>query len=44
MVAGADQQNLMPLLIHAGRVGVSEGEIAESLQHVWGDNRERPVV
>ena len=33
----------MPLFIEAGRAGVSEGEIVEALQSVWGDYREMPV-
>jgi methylmalonyl-CoA mutase N-terminal domain/subunit len=40
--AGTDR-NLMPLLIDAARAGVSEGEIVETLQQVWGDYRELPV-
>jgi len=41
--AAAQEINLMPLLIDAARIGVSEGEIVESLQQVWGDYRELPV-
>ena len=41
--AAAADRNLMPLLIDAARAGVSEGEIVESLQQVWGDYRELPV-
>jgi methylmalonyl-CoA mutase N-terminal domain/subunit len=41
--AAADAVNLMPLLIDAARLGVSEGEMVESLQQVWGDYRELPV-
>jgi methylmalonyl-CoA mutase N-terminal domain/subunit len=41
--AAADNVNLMPLLIEAARLGVSEGEMVESLQQVWGDYRELPV-
>ena len=41
--AGAGEQNLMPLLIDAGPAAVSEGEIVEALQEVWGDYREQPV-
>jgi methylmalonyl-CoA mutase N-terminal domain/subunit len=33
----------MPLLIEAARVPVSEGEIVDALQQVWGDYRELPV-
>ncbi len=40
--AGTDR-NLMPLLIDAARAHVSEGEIVEALQSVWGDYRETPV-
>jgi methylmalonyl-CoA mutase N-terminal domain/subunit len=36
-------QNLMPLLVTAARVHVSEGEIIETLQQVWGDYREAPM-
>ncbi len=35
--------NLMPLLLDAARVAVSEGEIVATLQAVWGDYRELPV-
>jgi methylmalonyl-CoA mutase N-terminal domain/subunit len=41
--AGAGERNLMPLLIEAARAHVSEGEIVEALQEVWGDYREQPV-
>ena len=41
--AAAREINLMPLLIDAARIGVSEGEMVESLQQVWGDYRELPV-
>ena len=42
--AAADSgRNLMPLLIDAARVHVSEGEIVHALQQVWGDFRELPV-
>jgi methylmalonyl-CoA mutase N-terminal domain/subunit len=40
--AGTDT-NLMPLLIEAARLTVSEGEIVQALQEVWGDYREVPV-
>ena len=40
--AGTDT-NLMPLLIEAARLTVSEGEIVHALQEVWGDYREVPV-
>ncbi len=39
----AGERNLMPLLIDAARPHVSEGEIVEALQEVWGDYREQPV-
>jgi methylmalonyl-CoA mutase, N-terminal domain len=41
--AGAGERNVMPLLIEAARAHVSEGEIVEALQEVWGDYREQPV-
>jgi methylmalonyl-CoA mutase, N-terminal domain len=41
--AAAGQTNLMPLLIDAARAHVSEGEIVEALQRVWGDYREQPA-
>jgi methylmalonyl-CoA mutase, N-terminal domain len=41
--AGGGERNLMPLLIEAARAHVSEGEIVEALQEVWGDYREQPV-
>jgi methylmalonyl-CoA mutase, N-terminal domain len=40
--AGGDT-NLMPLLIDAARLHISEGEIVQALQQVWGDYREQPV-
>jgi methylmalonyl-CoA mutase N-terminal domain/subunit len=40
--AGAST-NLMPLLLDAARAHVSEGEIVQTLQQVWGDYREQPV-
>jgi methylmalonyl-CoA mutase N-terminal domain/subunit len=40
--AGTDT-NLMPLLLEAARLTVSEGEIVHALQEVWGDYRELPV-
>jgi methylmalonyl-CoA mutase N-terminal domain/subunit len=33
----------MPLLVDAARAHVSEGEIVQTLQQVWGDYREQPV-
>jgi methylmalonyl-CoA mutase, N-terminal domain len=41
--AAAGPENLMRLLIEAARVPVSEGEIVEALQSVWGDYRETPA-
>ncbi len=41
--AAVEDRNLMPQLIAAARAGVSEGEIVESLQRVWGAYRELPV-
>jgi methylmalonyl-CoA mutase N-terminal domain/subunit len=41
--AGAGQENLMPRLIDAARLHVSEGEIVQALQEVWGDYREQPA-
>jgi methylmalonyl-CoA mutase, N-terminal domain len=41
--AAAGTTNLMPLLLDAARAGVSEGEIVQALQRVWGDYREQPV-
>ncbi len=41
--AAAGDTNLMPLLIDAGRLHVSEGEIVHALQQIWGDYREQPV-
>jgi methylmalonyl-CoA mutase, N-terminal domain len=41
--AAAGQTNLMPLLLDAARAHVSEGEIVQTLQEVWGDYREQPV-
>ena len=42
--AAADsKRNLMPLLIDAARLHVSEGEIVHALQQVWGGYREQPV-
>jgi methylmalonyl-CoA mutase N-terminal domain/subunit len=38
-----ETQNLMPLLLDAARAAVSEGEIVEALQQVWGDYRELPT-
>ncbi len=41
--AAAGDVNLMPLLIDAARVNVSEGEIVRALQDIWGDYREVPA-
>jgi len=41
--AAASQRNVMPLLLEAGRVHTTEGEIVQALQDVWGDYREQPV-
>jgi methylmalonyl-CoA mutase, N-terminal domain len=41
--AAGGEQNLMPLLLEAGRASITEGEIVDALQQVWGDYRERPV-
>ncbi len=41
--AARTQTNLMPLLLEAARAHVSEGEIVEALQQVWGDYRELPA-
>jgi methylmalonyl-CoA mutase, N-terminal domain len=41
--AGADDTNLMPLLVDAARAHLTEGEIVQALQSVWGDYREQPV-
>ena len=41
--AAGEDVNLMPLLLDAARAGVSEGEIVQALQRVWGDYREVPA-
>jgi methylmalonyl-CoA mutase N-terminal domain/subunit len=41
--AATETTNLMPLLIDAARAHVSEGEIVDALQAVWGDYREVPA-
>jgi methylmalonyl-CoA mutase, N-terminal domain len=41
--AASERENLMPHLVDAARAHVSEGEIVEALQQVWGDYREAPV-
>jgi methylmalonyl-CoA mutase N-terminal domain/subunit len=42
-MAADEAVNLMPQLIDAARAHVSEGEIVEALQEIWGDYRESPV-
>jgi methylmalonyl-CoA mutase, N-terminal domain len=42
-LAADEGANLMPQLIDAARAHVSEGEIVEALQEIWGDYRESPV-
>jgi methylmalonyl-CoA mutase, N-terminal domain len=41
--AANETTNLMTLLIDAARAHVSEGEIVDALQSVWGDYREQPA-
>jgi methylmalonyl-CoA mutase N-terminal domain/subunit len=41
--AGRTDANLMPYLLDAARVHVTEGEIVETLQSVFGSYRETPV-
>ncbi|MGN6871704.1 MAG: acyl-CoA mutase large subunit family protein [Solirubrobacteraceae bacterium] len=41
--AGDPGHNLMPLLVEAARVNVTEGEIVTALQTVFGSYREAPV-
>ncbi len=41
--AAQGTENLMPLLVDAGRHGATEGEIVRALQSVWGGYREVPV-
>ena len=41
--AAQTDENLMPLLLDAGRHGATEGEIVKALQQVWGGYRELPV-
>jgi methylmalonyl-CoA mutase N-terminal domain/subunit len=41
--AAREQQNLMPHLIDAARAQVTEGEIVQALQGVWGVYRDQPV-
>jgi methylmalonyl-CoA mutase N-terminal domain/subunit len=42
-MAADEAINLMPQLVDAARAHVSEGEIVEALQEIWGDYRESPV-
>jgi methylmalonyl-CoA mutase N-terminal domain/subunit len=41
--AAQENVNLMPGLLDAARAHVTEGEIVEALQQVWGDYTETPV-
>ena len=41
--AAATERNLMPPLLEAARAHVSEGELIEGLQAVWGSYTETPV-
>ncbi|UTI66498.1 methylmalonyl-CoA mutase family protein [Paraconexibacter antarcticus] len=41
--SATDGENLMFPLIEAARAHVSEGEIIQAMQEVWGDYRETPV-
>ena len=41
--AAEERQNLMPELLEAARAHVSEGEIVQALQEVWGAYRDAPV-
>ena len=41
--AAEERRNLMPELLDAARAHVSEGEIVQALQEVWGDYRDVPV-
>jgi methylmalonyl-CoA mutase N-terminal domain/subunit len=41
--AGDPDENLMPLLLDAGRADVTEGEIVQALQSVFGSYTETPV-
>jgi methylmalonyl-CoA mutase N-terminal domain/subunit len=42
-VAARDGANLMPALLDAARVLVSEGEVVQALQDVWGSYTETPA-
>jgi methylmalonyl-CoA mutase N-terminal domain/subunit len=41
--AAGERENLMPHLIDAARARVTEGEIVQALQSVWGDYKDVPV-
>jgi methylmalonyl-CoA mutase N-terminal domain/subunit len=41
--AARERANLMPILLDAARAHVSEGEIVQALQAVWGDYKDVPV-
>jgi methylmalonyl-CoA mutase N-terminal domain/subunit len=41
--AAKPHANLMPTLLEAARAHVSEGELVEALQAVWGDYRDTPL-
>jgi methylmalonyl-CoA mutase N-terminal domain/subunit len=41
--AAKPRANLMPTLLAAARAHVSEGELVEALQTVWGDYRDTPL-
>jgi methylmalonyl-CoA mutase N-terminal domain/subunit len=41
--AAREDANLMPGLLDAARAHVTEGEIVEALQEIWGDYTETPV-
>jgi methylmalonyl-CoA mutase, N-terminal domain len=41
--AARERENLMPHLIDAARARVTEGEIVQALQSVWGDYKDVPV-
>jgi methylmalonyl-CoA mutase N-terminal domain/subunit len=41
--AAKPHANLMPTLLEAARAHVSEGELVEALQTVWGDYRDTPL-
>jgi methylmalonyl-CoA mutase N-terminal domain/subunit len=43
IAAAAERNNLIPLLLDAARLHVTEGEIVQALQNVWGDYREQPA-